>query len=83
MSFLNIIHCFDRNALRQIEEIRILRSYELSMSAVQHLIEACPKLRLVAITVNHAQVLFHHHHHDNDGANAELQNVTDMADISV
>ena len=41
----NIIRCCRRNALKQIEEIRILRSYELSMSAVQQLIDACPRLR--------------------------------------
>ena len=33
--------------MRHIEEIRILRSYELSMNAVQQLIAACPKLRSV------------------------------------
>jgi len=37
-----------KNALKQIEEIRILRSYELSMGAVQQLIEACPRLRVLA-----------------------------------
>jgi len=36
-----------RNALRKVEEIRILRSYELSMSAVRALIACCPKLRVL------------------------------------
>jgi hypothetical protein len=37
-----------RSALQQVEEIRILRSYELSMAAVQALIQACPRLRFEA-----------------------------------
>ena len=45
-------HYCCRNALKQIEEIRILRSYELSMGAVQQLIEACPRLRWVVVTGN-------------------------------
>ena len=45
-------HYSCRNALKQIEEIRILRSYELSMGAVQQLIEACPRLRWVVVTGN-------------------------------
>jgi len=37
-----------RNALRKVEEIRILRSYELSMQAVRCLINECPNLRVLA-----------------------------------
>jgi len=37
-----------RKALRHVEEIRILRSYELSMAAVHRLIAACPSLRVLA-----------------------------------
>ena len=37
-----------RKALRHVEEIRILRSYELSMAAVHQLIAACPRLRVLA-----------------------------------
>jgi len=37
-----------RNALKKVEEIRILRSYELSMQAVRSLIAECPNLRVLA-----------------------------------
>jgi len=37
-----------RNALKKVEEIRILRSYELSMQAVRLLIAECPNLRVLA-----------------------------------
>lgn len=37
-----------RNALRKVEEIRILRSYELSMQAVRCLINECSNLRVLA-----------------------------------
>lgn len=37
-----------RGALKHVQEIRILRSYELSMAAVQQLIQHCPKLRVLA-----------------------------------
>ena len=34
--------------MRNIEEIRILRSYELTMGAVQALLQACPRLKVLA-----------------------------------
>ena len=34
--------------MKNIEEIRILRSYELTMTAVQALILACPRLKVLA-----------------------------------
>ena len=37
-----------RNALKSIEEIRILRSYELTMGAVRALLLACPRLKVLA-----------------------------------
>ena len=37
-----------RNGLKNIEEIRILRSYELSMTAVEALLGSCPRLRVLA-----------------------------------
>ena len=37
-----------RNALKSIEEIRILRSYELTMGAVRALLHACPRLKVLA-----------------------------------
>ncbi|XP_023336236.1 uncharacterized protein LOC111707368 [Eurytemora carolleeae] len=37
-----------RNALKKVEEIRILRSYELSMQAVRSLINECPNLKVLA-----------------------------------
>jgi len=37
-----------RNALKLVEEIRILRSYELTMSAVRSLIGHCPNLKILA-----------------------------------
>jgi len=36
-----------RNALKKVEEIRILRSYELSMTAVRSMITCCPNLRVL------------------------------------
>eukprot|EP00088_Acartia_fossae_P007358 TRINITY_DN13457_c0_g2_i2.p1 TRINITY_DN13457_c0_g2~~TRINITY_DN13457_c0_g2_i2.p1 ORF type:complete len:505 (+),score=59.58 TRINITY_DN13457_c0_g2_i2:37-1515(+) len=36
-----------RNALKKVEEIRILRSYELSMGAVRAMIASCPNLRVL------------------------------------
>ena len=37
-----------KGALKQVEEIRILRSYELTMRAVYSLLEYCPKLHILA-----------------------------------
>jgi len=37
-----------KGALRQVEEIRILRSYELTMRAVSVLLEQCPNLHILA-----------------------------------
>jgi ribonuclease P/MRP protein subunit RPP40 len=37
-----------KGALKHVEEIRILRSYELTMRAVNALLEACPKLHILA-----------------------------------
>jgi len=37
-----------KGALRNVEEIRILRSYELTIRAVYLLIETCPKLRVLS-----------------------------------
>jgi len=41
----NVLH---RNALKKIEEIRILKSYELTMNAVRLLIAECPRLKVIA-----------------------------------
>lgn len=37
-----------KGALKEIEEIRILRSYELTMRAVNLLLDSCPKLNILA-----------------------------------
>ena len=37
-----------KGALRKVEEIRILRSYELTMRAVNALLEQCPNLHILA-----------------------------------
>ena len=37
-----------KGALREVEEIRILRSYELTMRAVSVLLEQCPNLHILA-----------------------------------
>lgn len=43
-----VTNVLSRNALKKIEEIRILRSYELTMGAVQALLLACPRLKVLA-----------------------------------
>ena len=43
-----VINILERGALKKIEEIRILRSYELTMRAVNLLITECPNLTLLS-----------------------------------
>jgi len=43
-----VSNVLSRNGLKNIEEIRILRSYELSMTAVEALLGSCPRLRVLA-----------------------------------
>ena len=43
-----VVNILERGALKRIEEIRILRSYELTMRAVNLLIEECPNLTLLS-----------------------------------
>ena len=43
-----VLNILGHGALKQIEEIRILRSYELTIHAVNQLINECPKVRLLS-----------------------------------
>ena len=43
-----VTNILERGALKHIEEIRILRSYELTMQAVNQLITECPHLTLLS-----------------------------------
>ena len=43
-----VANVIERGALKEIEEIRILRSYELTMQAVDQLINECPNLTLLS-----------------------------------
>ena len=45
---ITVMNILERGALTQIEEIRILRSYELTMHAVNQLITECPNLTLLS-----------------------------------
>ncbi len=37
----------EEGALAEVEEIRILRSYELTMRSVELLLDSCPRLRVL------------------------------------
>ena len=43
-----VANVLSKGALRNVEEIRILRSYELTIRAVHMLMETCPRLRVLS-----------------------------------